>query len=91
MDKKILIIVAHPDDAEFGMGGTIAKLSKNNNVTLCVLCNGNRPFADDSIEKSRKKALKLNKEILGIKKIIQHNFNYVSLDTIPHLYLTNYI
>ena len=26
--KNILIIVAHPDDAEFGMGGTILKLSK---------------------------------------------------------------
>ena len=41
--KNILIIASHIDDAELGMGGTIAKLSKNNNITLYILCKGNKP------------------------------------------------
>jgi bacillithiol biosynthesis deacetylase BshB1 len=30
MNLDVLIFAAHPDDAELGMGGTIAKLTKNN-------------------------------------------------------------
>ena len=69
--NKILIIVAHPDDAEFGMGGTISKLSKDNNITLCVLCRGNRPGNLD-VENARKKVLNENIKSLGITKLIQH-------------------
>ena len=38
---KILIIVAHPDDEVLGMGGTIAKHSKNgDDVTIAYLTTG---------------------------------------------------
>ena len=38
---KILIIVAHPDDEVLGMGGTIAKHSKNgDDVTVAYLTTG---------------------------------------------------
>ena len=38
-NKKILVFSPHADDVEIAMGGTIAKLSKHNNVTLvtCIL------------------------------------------------------
>ena len=32
--KKIVVFSPHADDAEIAMGGTIAKLSKNNQVTI---------------------------------------------------------
>jgi N-acetylglucosamine malate deacetylase 1 len=34
--KKILILAPHTDDAEFGMGGTIAKLISNGNEVFCA-------------------------------------------------------
>ena len=76
--NKILIIVAHPDDAEFGMGGTISKLSKDNNITLCVLCRGNRPGNLD-VENARKKVLNENIKSLGITKLIQYYEMYYNL------------
>jgi len=88
---KILIIVAHPDDAEFGMGGTISKLSKDNNITLCVLCRGNRPDSNSNIEIMRKKALKENIKSLGIKKLIQHVYDDVSLDKHSTLSINKYV
>jgi len=91
MTDNILIIVAHPDDAEFGMGGTIAKLSTNNNITLCILCKGNRPYTHINVQNDRQEALLKNKKILGIKTLIQSSFDDVSLDTVPHLKLTSYL
>ena len=88
--NKILIIVAHPDDAEFGMGGTISKLSKDNDISLCVLCRGNRP-GSLNVENIRKKVLNENIKSLGIKKLIQHVYDDVSLDRHSHLSITSYI
>jgi LmbE family N-acetylglucosaminyl deacetylase len=88
--KNILIIAAHIDDAELGMGGTIAKLSKDNNITLCILCKGNRP-GEEYVEVERKKALNKNIKTLHIDKLIINNYNDVSLDTIPHIELTTFI
>lgn len=49
--KKILVIHAHPDDIEFGSGGTIAKWTdEGNEVIYCLVTDGgagsNKPDAD---------------------------------------------
>lgn len=37
---KILIICAHPDDETIGMGGTLKKISKNNEVSILFISEG---------------------------------------------------
>ena len=37
-----MVVTAHPDDSEFGAGGTIAKLVKEGcEVTYVIVTNGN--------------------------------------------------
>lgn len=37
---KVLVFSAHPDDAEFGMGGTLLALAKEHEVTSVILTRG---------------------------------------------------
>jgi LmbE family N-acetylglucosaminyl deacetylase len=37
---NVLVISAHPDDAEFAMGGTLIQLAREHSVTLFVLTDG---------------------------------------------------
>lgn len=37
---RILIFSAHPDDAEFAMGGTLLLLAKQHDVTICTMTDG---------------------------------------------------
>lgn len=85
---KILIIVAHPDDMELGMGGTALKLSRNNSIALCVLCKGNRPV-QKQVEISRTKALQKNINLIGIQEFIHLNYSDVTLDTVPFLEISS--
>ncbi len=39
--KKALVIVAHPDDIDFGVGGTVAYLTKHGvEVAYCLVTSG---------------------------------------------------
>jgi len=69
MNKKLLAVVAHPDDETFGFGGTLAKYAKEK-VEIHVLCatkgengEGGKDMADIR-EKELREAAKI-----GIKKV----------------------
>ena len=41
--QRVLVVTAHPDDSEFGAGGTVAKLVREGKqVTYCILTNGDK-------------------------------------------------
>jgi len=45
--QRVLVVTAHPDDSEFGAGGTVAKLVKEGkHVSYCILTNGNKGSSD---------------------------------------------
>jgi len=76
MDKKrLLIITAHPDDAELMFGGTISKYKKKGNmVDIIIVTNGenwNRLGINDSAEiiSIRKAEAKKAAKVLGVDNI----------------------
>jgi LmbE family N-acetylglucosaminyl deacetylase len=83
---RILIFAAHPDDEVLGMGGTIKKLSRQNQVHLCVVSEGaTAQYVDEKMIQIRKESCKKSSKILGITNITFLDFPDMRLDTIPHL------
>ena len=51
---RVMVVTAHPDDPEFGAGGTIAKLVREGReVTYVIVTNGNKGSADRAIAPER--------------------------------------
>ena len=76
MSHNIVIISAHPDDMEIGMGGTAAKLAESMAViTSIVVTNGGRssnPFAltEQRIAEVRREEALRAACVLGVKDVI---------------------
>ena len=52
--RRVLVITAHPDDAEFGAGGTVARLVREGlQVSYCIVTNGNKGSSDRSMTPER--------------------------------------
>jgi LmbE family N-acetylglucosaminyl deacetylase len=74
--ESVLIIMAHPDDAEFLCAGTMAKLCDLGlDVTLCVATSGDKGTRDVSIRRQELAAMREEEtraaaKVLGIKRCI---------------------
>jgi LmbE family N-acetylglucosaminyl deacetylase len=52
--ERVLVVMAHPDDAEFGAGGTVGKLVKQGaEVTYVVVTNGSMGSSDRAMSRER--------------------------------------
>src|SRR6058998_4248587 len=52
--EKVLVVTAHPDDSEFGAGGTIAKLVRDGcEVSYVIVTNGNKGSGDRTMTSER--------------------------------------
>lgn len=76
MSRHVLIVSAHPDDMEIGMGGTVAQLAESQAViTSVVITNGSRasnPFAwteQRMAEVRREEALQAAR-VLGVHEVV---------------------
>lgn len=52
--ERVLVVTAHPDDSEFGAGGTVAKLVKDGcEVTYVVVTSGDKGTSDRTLTPER--------------------------------------
>ena len=73
--KRILVVTAHPDDLDFGAGGTIAQWTDMGiEVSYCIMTNGDQggedhTIARDEMPKIRQREQREAGKVLGVSKI----------------------
>jgi len=92
MKKKktdMLVVTPHPDDAEFGVAGTVAKWTYQGKVVVYVVCtNGDKGTEDYNIKpeelaKIREKEQLAAAELLGVKEVVFLRHPDQSLEDTP--------
>ena len=72
----LMVIAPHPDDSEFGIGGTVARLTKEGKKVVYVICtNGNKGSSDrtmtpEKLAKIREKEQRNAAETLGVSEVV---------------------
>jgi len=57
--SRILVVTAHPDDVDFGAGGTVAQWSEQGaNITYCVVTDGDAGGFDPAIDRAQIPAIR---------------------------------
>jgi len=74
--RRIVVIVAHPDDAEFGCAGSTARwVAEGRDVFYCIITNGNRGSDDPAMTPERLAAIREDEQraaarALGVRDTI---------------------
>lgn len=74
--ESVLVVMAHPDDAEFSAGGTIARwTAAGASVTYCICTNGDKGTSDPAMDpvevaKVREREQRAAAAVLGVRDLI---------------------
>jgi LmbE family N-acetylglucosaminyl deacetylase len=72
----VVVVSPHPDDAEFGVAGTVARWTQQAKQVVYVVCtNGNKGTSDpdmkpDKLAEIRQKEQQAAAEILGVREVV---------------------
>jgi LmbE family N-acetylglucosaminyl deacetylase len=72
----VLVVTPHPDDAEFGVAGTVAKWTREGKQVVYVVCtNGNKGTSDPDVKPEELAEIRQNEqraaaEILGVREVV---------------------
>ena len=78
--KRVLVVIAHPDDCDFGAGGTIAQwTARGIEVSYCIITNGDQGGEESGIPleemaKVRQKEQRDAGAALGVSEITYLNY-----------------
>jgi len=73
--ERVMVVTAHPDDSEFGAGGTVAKMVKEGReVAYVVVTNGNKGSGDRAMTPERLVAIREEEQrnaakVLGVADV----------------------
>jgi LmbE family N-acetylglucosaminyl deacetylase len=76
MNCHALVITPHPDDAEFGIAGTVVKWVREHKDVVYVVCtNGNKGTSDPDMSPERLAAIREEEQLaaaklLGVKEVV---------------------
>jgi LmbE family N-acetylglucosaminyl deacetylase len=90
-DKRALVIGAHPDDNEFGAGGTVAKLAAQGwEITFIIATNGNKGSHDPGmspydLSERREAEQRAAAAALGVSRVLFLRNNDGELEPTPAL------
>jgi len=85
----VLVITPHPDDAEFGVAGTVAKwVAEGKEVVYVVCTNGDKGTSDYSVKPEdlagiREREQRCAAEVLGVREVIFLRHTDQSLEDTP--------
>ena len=72
----VVIVTPHPDDAEFGVSGTVAKWTRKGKQVVYVVCtNGNKGTSDPNMRPEqlatiRQKEQRAAADVLGVREVL---------------------
>ena len=72
---RVMVITAHPDDSEFGAGGTVAGFVKDGReVAYCIVTNGNKGSSDRAMTPGRLATVRAEEQrnaarVLGVERV----------------------
>ena len=87
----VLVLSAHPDDAEFGAAGTVARWTDEGKKIVYVICTSgdkgtsDRSLAPEKLSKIRKKEQQAAAEVLGVKEVVFLGYPDQGLEDTPEL------
>ncbi len=72
----LMVVTPHPDDAEFGVAGTVARLTKEGKQVVYVVCtNGDKGTSDRNMKPEKLAEIRENEQLtaaklLGVKEVV---------------------
>jgi LmbE family N-acetylglucosaminyl deacetylase len=78
--ERVMVIYAHPDDAEFGSSGTVARWAREGvEVTYVLVTNGASGSSDPEMTREKLAAMRAKEQqnaadILGVKEVVMLGF-----------------
>ncbi len=84
--ERVMIVVAHPDDAEFTVGGTVAKWAREGKVIIYVICtDGSRGSNDPEAKLGSLVAVRRIEQesaarFLGVREVVYLDYEDGSLE-----------
>jgi LmbE family N-acetylglucosaminyl deacetylase len=72
---RVMVITAHPDDSEFGAGGTVGKfVREGREVAYCIVTNGNKGSSDRAMTPERLASIRADEQrnaarVLGVERV----------------------